>query len=711
MTLLPFDSEGTMKRQIFLFLTLCLWGAFSGSADAQPADAAPAMVRLQARLVAVGLPGVSGVRQVGRFHSGGPITGNPEFLLRTAPGRVLDSERVLVAVASNFGAPAAAADQALGAVLSIDTRRAETLVVPQTFAASGTQAITLRGAVQIYTAQSSAFLNQRHNPKARTAALPATSGPRYLSINNAFGRPWIANAPGGFGGAGSVSVVDPDGTPLDNAPSAVAGGVFAGGATARESVPKSARNGLLSTWFNYRPSPQLTPGALSQGALGTAFLGASPDGSGFAVFAVATADGALAQVHVQDGVDGLSPAGTLAASRRDPGVIGMAFKWNPMRALYVADAARNQLLVLHLADDSRHFTVARREAIASPAFNQPVDLAPAVPEVANPRFASHTTLAGGSDLYVANRGDGSLVRIDQSGRVLARARVEVPGIGPIGAGRIRAIAVSADAQRIWLTLSGDVAGFRGHEGALIEVAAFDAGGPFVVPQDATAKAQTSSAARIPVEAQTQLQAGEQLFRKEFTPAEGLGPLFNARSCMSCHSAPTIGGMSARDEHFARRVARMDPLSGRVLPLNAPNSPSARRHSTLELGVADAPDATLPRQANVTSLRMPPALYGLAKIDNIPDAVIEAQAVAKGDGIKGRVHRVRGADGEARVGRYGWKADIATIELMVADAFANELGIQSALARPLAPALEDDGTMVRAVAAFLRGLRMPGGATP
>ena len=335
---------------------------------------------------------------------------------------MLDARRVLVAVASNFGAPLAAADQAAGAVLSIDPERPDTLVVPGNFAAAGSQAVALGGAVQLYTAQSPAFLNRRYNPQARTSAHPAAAGPRYLSINNAFGRPWIANAPVGLRGPGSLSVVDPDGAPLDNAPSAAAGGVFAGSSTLRETVPKAERSDLLAIWLNDRRSPQLTPGALLQGALGTAFLGPSPDGSGQAVFAVATADGALTQVHVRDGIDGLAPPGTVGSGSGEPGVIGIAFKWNPTRALYVADAARDRLLLLHLQDDRRHFLVARSEAIVSPDFRLPVDLAPAVPEVANPRFSSHTTLAGGSDLYVANRGDGTLLRIDQKGRVLALAR-------------------------------------------------------------------------------------------------------------------------------------------------------------------------------------------------------------------------------------------------------------------------------------------------
>ncbi|MEQ1516921.1 MAG: hypothetical protein ABL931_10585 [Usitatibacteraceae bacterium] len=259
-----------MKRKALAILYLCCLGECSGLTATKGGAAEQLDVKLHARIVAVGLPGISGVRQVGRFHSGGPITANPEFLLRTAPGRVLDSERVLVAVASNFGAPLAVNGQAAGAVLSIDANRPEPLIVPRNFASSGTQASALGGAVQLYTAQSAAFLNSRHNPRARTAEQTAAAGPRYLSINNAFGRPWIANAPAGGSGAGSVTVVDPDGTPLDNAPSAAAGGVFAGSSTLRETVPKSERSGLLATWFNDRASPQLTPGAIAQGALSSA---------------------------------------------------------------------------------------------------------------------------------------------------------------------------------------------------------------------------------------------------------------------------------------------------------------------------------------------------------------------------------------------------------------------------------------------------------
>ncbi|HKQ29970.1 MAG TPA: hypothetical protein VJS66_01685 [Burkholderiales bacterium] len=649
--------------------------------------------RLQGRVVAVGLPGVNGVRQVGRFHAGGPIPSNPRFLLQTYAGNVLDPERVLVAVSGNFGAALGNPDHAAGAVLSIDPRQRRTLVVPPRFAQSGGQAETLNGSVRLYTAQSPNFTNSLYNAGAHTASYTAAAGPRYLSMNNAFGRPWIANAPLGANAGGSVTVVDPDGAPLDNAPSVEAGGVFAGRLTDRQRTPLAQPSGLIAKIFNYRSSKQLTAGALTHAALGTAFLGPSPDGSSFAVFAAATADGAVAQVHVQDGVDGLAPPGTVKV-QGDPGVIGMAFKWNPQRVLYLADAARDRIVLLHLDDDRRHFKVKHTSYIRAAALRAPIDIAAAVPEIANPRFSSHTTLAGGSDLYVANRGDGSLVRISQDGAVRARAQIDVPGLGIVGPERIRAIAVSADAQRLWLTVNGELPGFAGHEGALIEVRAFDASGSFD-----TAPAQTTAAPDVGL-----ARRGARIFQQAFTPKTGLGPLFNADSCVACHPGP--GSHSTRDEHFARRVAHMDTDTGRVKTIDHPNSPVARRYSTQTSKRPNASAPALPRRANIISLRMPPTLYTSARLDDVPDAVIEAQAVSKGDGIKGRVNYVGSANGQQRVGRYGWKADVATLEEMVAEAFANELGITSALAIQPKPIVEDDGSLVRAVVAYLKTLHTP-----
>jgi hypothetical protein len=215
--------------------------------------------------------------------------------------------------------------------------------------------------------------------------------------------------------------------------------------------------------------------------VGTALLGASPDATGRAVFAVATADGAIAQVHVQDGVDGLAPAGTLAPLPRSgddrsaqPLRVGMVFNWIPDPYLYVSDPAVNAIVKLHLADDFHIFHVVDVRRLQDPYISEPIDLAPAVPEVANPAFASNTTLAGGADIYVANRGTGTLLRLRQDGVVRALARIRVAGYGLVGGGLLNGIAVSPDARTIWVSLSSHRRGLSRISGTVVALPAFGA---------------------------------------------------------------------------------------------------------------------------------------------------------------------------------------------------------------------------------------------
>ena len=418
-------------------------------------------VRLSARVLATGIPGAGALSAVGTFHPGGPMHDKRDFAATTRAGEILDPSRLLVASTSNFGAPAARTDWGEGAVLSLSTDASAPLVIPSDFASSGTQAVALDGGVQLYTAQAPEFLNELPNSEADTADMPSVSNPLGISINNAFGRPWFANAPTPDGsGIGVETVLDPDGRPLSEAPSARAGGVFAGGLTERD--------------------PQRIPGDLRTGAIGNAFLGASPDTSGRAVFAVATADGAVVQVHVEHGVDGLAVPGTIAPlvamgetnpSSDLPTRVGMVFNWVPDRFLYLSDPANDAIVQLRLDDDFEVFHVVGARRLESPYLSAPIDLAPAVPEIANPAFSSNTTLAGGADLYVANRDSGTIVRMHQDGRIIAVAQIDVPGLGILGEGRLNGIAVSPDASRIWLALSGEGVGTSG---SIIEIPAFGA---------------------------------------------------------------------------------------------------------------------------------------------------------------------------------------------------------------------------------------------
>jgi CxxC motif-containing protein (DUF1111 family) len=120
---------------------------------------------------------------------------------------------------------------------------------------------------------------------------------------------------------------------------------------------------------------------------------------------------------------------------------------------------------------------------------------------------------------------------------------------------------------------------------------------------------------------------------------------------------------------------------------------------------------------MTSVRNAPSLFGDGRIDAIPDATILAGAArpdAPGQpGLSGHANLTNG-----RVGRFGWKADTASLSQFVGDAFRNELGLTNPAApvdiQP-APAAgcgrltggpELAGSIVGDVAAYLASLPAP-----
>ncbi len=640
-----------------------------------------------ARVVASGIPGAGAVAMVHRFHPGSPIHDNPVFAAFTQPGHVFDPERVLVASTSNFGAPPWRPSDPPGSILSIDVSGSATLVVPPDFAAGGGQASALDGAVQLFAAQTQPFVNGNNNPNAVTAALPTVSLPTGISSNNGNGRPWFSNAPAGAAGDGTITVVDVTGIPLAGAPSATAGGVFAGSLT--NATPSS--RGLVAA------------------AVATALLTRSPDGTGRAVFIAALADGSLAQVHVQKGVDALAPPGSFTAlpevstargeSNGKHAVIrvGLAFNWVPGGSpggapigLFLADPLGDRILDLDITDDGTRFVAGAGRYLSSPAFDVPVDLAPTSPEVASGNFSSGTTLGGGTDLYVLNRGNGTVVRIRQDGEIVALREISTDSALP--GFRANGIAVSSDGLKIYVTGVGSR-----RRGYLLEMEAFGAG---FVTRDLVRLATEAGATGIEA-------LGADMFSRELSVRQRLGPLFNGRSCVACHADPAAGGASPLAASESR-VAHIE--DGVFDPLLGTGGPVARDHSIRELGARCRLPVGPPHQANALSPRHAMTLLGDGKIDDIQLKDIKAVQAAQPEAIRGTLPVLPGG----RVGRFGWKADFATLVEFLGDAFRTEMG----LTNPLAPrdlvsgcgandvSPEIDALPVQAVAAFMNTLNPP-----
>lgn len=156
--------------------------------------------------------------------------------------------------------------------------------------------------------------------------------------------------------------------------------------------------------------------------------------------------------------------------------------------------------------------------------------------------------------------------------------------------------------------------------------------------------------------------------------DGLGPAFNGTSCASCHNAPAIGGVSPVAEV---RVAKTG-ASGEFLPLNPEGETlfhlfSIPNHTCQSL---------IPADATVVARRVPIPLFGSGLVEAIADETILALADPldlNRDGVSGRANTVRDvASGQNRVGRFGWKAQHATLLAFGADAYRNEMGITNDL---------------------------------
>jgi CxxC motif-containing protein (DUF1111 family) len=170
----------------------------------------------------------------------------------------------------------------------------------------------------------------------------------------------------------------------------------------------------------------------------------------------------------------------------------------------------------------------------------------------------------------------------------------------------------------------------------------------------------------PAQQRAALGSGE--FSRAVGIENGLGPAFNEAACSACHRTPSLGGSAFRTvlkvgHRATDGTFRADP-TGTLLATKS------------ILDRQCLPD--LPPDANVIARRIPTPLYGLGLVDQIPDADIEAGADPEDrnrDGVRGRVAYVHDpASGKQRVGRFGWKAEDASLLVSVARAYAREAGV-------------------------------------
>ncbi len=174
--------------------------------------------------------------------------------------------------------------------------------------------------------------------------------------------------------------------------------------------------------------------------------------------------------------------------------------------------------------------------------------------------------------------------------------------------------------------------------------------------------------------------GRAQFDRAHTVKGGLGPQFNGTACTTCHQEPTSGGSSTRTIVLATRVmpdGSCDDLAAKGGPVYQ-TLRSRPLRATIGFGVEP-----VPAEATDRTLRITPDLFGFGLLDAVPEATIlalEDPSDMDGDGISGRASRTL----DGRVGRFGRKAEVATLAEFNAAAFLFEIGLTS-------PAHPEEGT--------------------
>jgi CxxC motif-containing protein (DUF1111 family) len=151
--------------------------------------------------------------------------------------------------------------------------------------------------------------------------------------------------------------------------------------------------------------------------------------------------------------------------------------------------------------------------------------------------------------------------------------------------------------------------------------------------------------------------------------QGLGPGFNATSCVECHQNPQAGGSS---QVTVLRAGRVDRNGSFIEP---PGGTLIRDRS-----IHPAIQERVPDGFEIRAFRLSLSLLGTGYVEAIDDAALIAIANGQPEAMRGEVVYVPVLEspGTMRVGRFGWKNQHASLLSFSAEAYLNEMGITNRL---------------------------------
>jgi CxxC motif-containing protein (DUF1111 family) len=168
--------------------------------------------------------------------------------------------------------------------------------------------------------------------------------------------------------------------------------------------------------------------------------------------------------------------------------------------------------------------------------------------------------------------------------------------------------------------------------------------------------------------QAQMDADRDTFEEREEIDDGLGPVYNADACSSCHANPVTGATTQVTE---LRVARLDfifysdPPGGSLINDRAINPDIQER---------------VHGEDNLSTFRTSLNTLGDGFVESIANSTLTAIQASQPSSLRGTIINVPvlEAGGFPRIGRFGWKDQHASLLSFAADAYLNEMGITNPL---------------------------------
>jgi CxxC motif-containing protein (DUF1111 family) len=155
-----------------------------------------------------------------------------------------------------------------------------------------------------------------------------------------------------------------------------------------------------------------------------------------------------------------------------------------------------------------------------------------------------------------------------------------------------------------------------------------------------------------------------IFSERETVADGLGPTYNDVGCVECHQSIDVGAFSQAMEFRAGHIVNgsfVDAAGGQLIHARGTDSDIVEHISTLE---------------TVKAFRVTTSTLGDGFVECLSNTVLQNNVAAQPAAQRGVLSAVpvTEANNALRIGRFGWKAQQASLLSFAGDAYLNEMGI-------------------------------------